>query len=250
MAFTRVPKRIYGICGLLLMSLAFGFVHLLFYKDRTVLQISLQELQNWGIPLVVGFFLVSLLLVQGSVWSARILTFLAALWIGIVAFQAVVLWNFWLGIFLFILSFYFIFMIWLLRRELRRSYEIPRIPWYQGMPQALPALICELDPTGTPPLSAAILKVSRIDSEGTFIYFDDRKKDEDRRKQLKQRFQAKKIVLKIRCKERTVLCQGTPVRILNKGDGIGVRFSSMHPDGKKELGDFVEWLKGEGYVHD
>ena len=58
--------------------------------------------------------------------------------------------------------------------------------------------------------------------------------------------QAAELVFKFR--ERQIKCQGVPVRSFGTGVGVGLQFSKVLPDARKDLGDFVELLRGEGYV--
>jgi hypothetical protein len=45
-----------------------------------------------------------------------------------------------------------------------------------------------------------------------------------------------------------VKCSGFPVAEVKQISGVGLKFSDMGVDVKKELSDFVEHLQGEGYV--
>jgi hypothetical protein len=45
-----------------------------------------------------------------------------------------------------------------------------------------------------------------------------------------------------------IQCDAETITLLSGGRGIGLRFKALKPDVKKDLGDFVEKLRGEGYV--
>jgi hypothetical protein len=51
-----------------------------------------------------------------------------------------------------------------------------------------------------------------------------------------------------RYKGREARMSGAVIKVMGPGDGFGLRFEPASPDLQKELGDFIERLKGEGYV--
>jgi hypothetical protein len=123
-----------------------------------------------------------------------------------------------------------------------RSFFDPQLRWYQGLPRPIPGLKCRLP--GASPKSD--FRVSRLDGDGAFIYvetegtlkFSDLPESE--------------MIFSFR--DRQVRCRGVPVRSLAKGAGFageagaGFQFRGMPPDSRKELGDFVEILRGEGHA--
>ncbi len=132
-------------------------------------------------------------------------------------------------------------MIWL-RNELDRSYFDPQMKWFQGFPKAIPGLTCEMEWNG----KKGDFRVSRIDKEGTFLFFDQHASKNQVELERMKSGQAAELVFKFR--ERQIKCQGVPVRSFGTGVGVGLQFSKVLPDARKDLGDFVELLRGEGYV--
>jgi hypothetical protein len=126
-----------------------------------------------------------------------------------------------------------------LSHELRRSFFDPRMRWYEGSPQPLPGLSCRVA-WGDRELDC---RVSRLDREGAFVFREGAEKAPlaalrpDVRSELTFRFRG-----------RAVRCTGLPMRVLDGDRGAGFQFDGLGPDLRKQLGDFIESLKGEGYA--
>ena len=133
-----------------------------------------------------------------------------------------------LAFFTLFLCLFWVLIYFFLRLEMGRSFLDPGLKWYQGMPTPIPGLVCQ-----------SIFKVSRIDEDGAFIFSTDQSKIEHSQ-------QLQEIVLAFRGRE--IKCSGKTISLLRGQTGLGFQFSGMSADGRKELGDFVEMLRGEGYV--
>jgi hypothetical protein len=142
-----------------------------------------------------------------------------------------------LGLYLIVISaLTFAWASWALH-ELGRSFFDPRVRWFQGLPKPLPRVECEI--------ASNLFQVSRLDREGAFVFSS--------RGTIPEFAESKKTTLPITFlfRDRRISCTGVPVRTLDrvrKRSGIGIQFQEMSADSKKVLGDFVESLKGEGYV--
>lgn len=139
------------------------------------------------------------------------------------------------------LGFFTIFLVWFfggllvwLKHEIGRSYFDPQLSWYQGLPKPIPGLRCRI--------LDSEFNVSRLDKEGAFI-FRQTALNEDR---IAPHFGKSDLLFKFR--DREVRCRAVPMRVLKRGEGAGFQFLDLPPDTRKELGDFVESLRGEGYV--
>jgi len=135
-----------------------------------------------------------------------------------------------------------------IRQEQCRSYFDPQMPWYQGLPIAIPRLTAVVT-SGVVP-DGRELQVCRLNSEGLFAF---------------SRFGAivpeTQVELELRHgdphEERKTRIKGIVVRQFEgrsskreSGDwGLGIRFHPQEPDAKKELLDFLEVLRGEGYIN-
>jgi hypothetical protein len=136
---------------------------------------------------------------------------------------------------LFITLSYGLLLLWL-RHEIGRSFYDPRIAWYQGLPRPIPSLRCRLEQSE--------LRVSRLDAEGAFVI---RGSGPERAPFAKGPI-ARESALTFTFRDREVSCRATLMRALADGSGAGFRFLAQSPDARKELGDFIETLRGEGYV--
>jgi len=180
---------------------------------------------------------------RGRAWAFGLLGVVAIFWCllsGIAAFR---LTSPALGFFTAsLIAFWALILSWV-RFEMTKSFfELP-MRWFQGHPQAVPGADCRISFVGSemPEIRA---RISRIDEEGLCIHangiFRLRAADEA------------EMILSYR--EREVRCQASAMTIAQEGRGgalktiAGFRFRGMAPDARKELGDFVEYLRGEGHA--
>ncbi len=128
--------------------------------------------------------------------------------------------------------------LYLLYLKFHLSYVDSRMRWYQGLPEPIPGLHCELLQGD----QSIPLVVCRLDREGTFLF---RKTDPP----LERALDSKRLVeLVFYFKGKKIRSRGILKKWLPSKKGAGIKFCNISPDTKKELGDFVEHLKGEGYV--
>lgn len=143
-----------------------------------------------------------------------------------------------LGFFTVFLGAFFVFYYFWLRIELGRSYVAPHMSWYQGLPAPLPGLECELGSN----TEKTLFRVNRIDREGAFIF-------SQKPAELESLSDQNELIFVFRNKR--IRCSGQAVSALVRGSkrrGYGLQFKGMSADARKILGDFIETLKGEGYV--
>ena len=135
------------------------------------------------------------------------------------------------------------------RREQKKSYFDPEIPWFQGLPAAIPQLTAVvLSGDGGP---ATELQVCRLDSEGLFAFSRGGPMVAGSQLELELR-------LGDPYEERRARISGFVVRHFEgrssqrkSGDwGVGVAFARPGPDAAKDFGDFLEVLRAEGHIHD
>jgi hypothetical protein len=211
----------------------------------------------WALPVfsmekaaVVSFALTLLgaaLLLRGVRSSQGIFTMAGTLWVFLSALWAVRSKNPGLGFFSIFLSVYFGLLVYWIRHEMSRSFFDPRMKWFEGLPKSIPALSCEIiaGDTRTP------MKVSRLDEEGTFIFAETAATSETPAA-LEGRFPMtsdRKSELAFNFRDREIRCHAVPMSFFKRdSEGVGFRFFENSLDQKKELGDFIEALRGEGYV--
>ncbi|HTL13210.1 MAG TPA: hypothetical protein VL588_12020, partial [Bdellovibrionota bacterium] len=142
--------------------------------------------------------------------------------------------GFWMGLLtLGLCAYWYVWITWA-RRELGAAYINPGLRWYVGRPKPLPGLVCRLDLSE----GKRDLQVARLDAEGVFIFGLPTLKKPP----------AGLLGLELAYRGRQVSCQAEPVGYLPDRQGMGLRFCENSADTRKELGDFVERLKGEGHV--
>lgn len=132
--------------------------------------------------------------------------------------------------------------LWL-RREMSRSFFDPKVRWFQSSAKGIPGLTCYL---GSGEFRETF-RVSSIDEEGAFLFVDRISNSFDQKSLLMEGEKELSFVFR----DREFRCQGRLIRLLNRetcGWGGGFQFRGLSPDHRKDLGSFVESLRGEGYV--
>ncbi len=176
---------------------------------------------------------------QGRRWAFWLSTAFAGTWVVLSAWVALRTSNAALGFFAAFLTLFFVLVLSWVRREIGRSFVDPGIRWYEGLPRPIPGLDCQVV-RGT---HGERYRVSRIDRDGAFIF---RKPESDGTEPKEPRIEPTELVFSF--KGKSVSCVGVPVSLLDRGDGAGFQFAGIPADRRKELGDFVERLRGEGHV--
>jgi hypothetical protein len=201
-----------------------------------------ETMEIWAGVMAVVSLPLALWLQGGKRWALSIGTALAIVWVAVSAWLAIRAKQPSLGFFTLFLVVFFSGVLSWLERELGRSFFDPQIRWYQQLPKPLPGLSCQVAPQGAKPPSWEQFRVSRIDEEGAFLF---REKQPEKAHVFTRR---EKLALKFTFKDREVEAAGVPVRDLRGGWGVGIQFKGLKADTYKDIGDFVEVLRGEGHV--
>ena len=125
---------------------------------------------------------------------------------------------------------------------MERSFFDPQLAWYQGLPRSIPGLNCRIL-SGDEELE---VRVSRFDLDGTFVFCSPSPRRS--KAKLSSLLSEEKLDMIFRFRENELTCRGTPALSIGKGIGAGIQFHEISEDQKKDIGDFVELLRGEGYV--
>jgi hypothetical protein len=173
---------------------------------------------------------------QGRRWAFWLSASFGAIWVLLSSWMAVRTSNAALGFFVAFLTLYFILTLSWIRREIGRSFVDPGIRWYEGLPRPIPGLDCQL----VRGAHGETYRVSRLDRDGAFIFRKGSPSELD--------LESEKGELVFSFKGQSVRCTGSLVSLLDRGDGAGFQFKAIPADRRKELGDFVERLRGEGHV--
>ncbi len=177
--------------------------------------------RRWAFAATVGF---------GVLWCT--LSVLVALRLGLPS----------LGFFTTFLALYWGLLCTWLHHEMSRSFFDPMLKWYQGSPSIIPGLTCEL----TAADSRSALRVSRLDLDGAYLVSEPGS--------IFRLRPAEEAEMIFSYRERQVRCRGQVISALGTGgpqgedQAAGFQFRAMTADAQKELGDFVETLRGEGHV--
>jgi hypothetical protein len=181
----------------------------------------------------------SIWLMRGLRWSHRFVSLFFAAWIVSSAWVALRMRHPSLGFFTVAIATAFVaFSSWL-DHELKRSFFDPGIRWYEGLPRPVPGLRCRVA-WGDRELDC---QVGRIDREGAFVFRPDTAAESldglrpDVRSELTFMF-----------REQSLKFTALPMRALDGDRGAGFQFDGLGADSRKQLGDFIENLKGEGYA--
>lgn len=195
----------------------------------------------WSASVFLIVLPISVWITRGRGWAVRALEFFFGLWLLLNVWVAARMGNPGLGFLtVALLALYGGWLTWV-KYELQRSFFDPRMSWYQGLPKPLPGVSCRLAWSDR----ELDLRVSRLDREGAFVF--QAATDAGRPTLTKLRTDVPSE-LTFNFRERSVRCTGLPVRALHGDLGAGFQFYGLAPDLKKQLGDFIEILRGEGYV--
>ena len=195
----------------------------------------------WSMAIGLIVFPLAVWITNGRRFALKVTAVFAGVWVFVSVILAIRTGNFWLGLFTLIQILYFGGGLTWIRRESDRSYFDPRMEWYQGSPKPIPGLECEL--------LQRSLRVCRIDRDGAFVFLSPRGRegDQGRTEPLEELRPRKPLTAVFSFRDRRVECTGKPVRVLDGGRGVGIRFQELGLAGRRSLGDFVELLRGEGY---
>ncbi len=140
---------------------------------------------------------------------------------------------------LLLAGFLYVTLNWI-RFELARSFLDPRQAWYQGLPKGIAGLGCKVGAKG----EMGDFRVCRIDSEGAFVFAPAT----GAASSAALVGFIEPVDLTFSFRDHEIKCRGAARARLASGSGTGFQFVDLSPDLGKEIGDFVEMLRGEGYV--
>jgi hypothetical protein len=200
-------------------------------------RLPLKNMGYWALSFGLICIPLSVWITSAKKWAFTLSSGLALAWIIATAWVALSSQYPPMGFFaVFLLGFFFVTLS-ALNCELRRSFMDPQLTWYQGLPKPIPGLKCSIE-LGE---RTSDFKVSRIDLDGAFLFSSEF--DWKKGISISER---KKLDLTFYFKDRKFACSGVPIVSIDQG--LGVQFFNISADLYKEIGDFVELLRGQGYV--
>jgi hypothetical protein len=242
MTVLSVPIRLRLAAFTLLMSLPLVAFEVALVHRAPIWNLPYRNMGYWTIAFGLLAIPLTAWLVGAKKWALPMTSLLLSVWLLVSAWLAFKMQYPPLAFFtLLLLIFGTLDLIWL-KHELERSFFDPQIAWYQGLPKPIPGLVCQLG-NGE---NALNLRVSRIDHDGVIVFMQNKK--EESGSALSQFLTKKQLEMTFIFRERQVACIGVPTLAMDRGIGAGIQFSKISSDQRKDMGDFVELLRGEGYV--
>ncbi|MBC7693405.1 MAG: hypothetical protein H7222_16690 [Methylotenera sp.] len=181
----------------------------------------------------------ALWMLAGKRWALHLTALFGILWTVLSLWVAFRTENPGLGFFTLLLMVLWLALFTGLKHEMSRSFFDPHLKWFQGLPEAIPGVACILNAESES--TSPALRASRLDVDGAFVFNPGEEPISPD--------QIRKISEMIfRFKDREVRCHAKMMSVLKDNRGFGFQFIHVAPDARKELGDFIETMRGEGYV--
>ena len=242
MRMISVPLRLRVAIGLIFLSVPWVLIEIALVTSAPWWKLPIRSMTYWGVIFTLICIPVSVWMAAGRKWAYSITVLLSGTWLLASIWLVIVMRLPSLAFFTFCLLIFQLCVLLWLKLELERSFMDPQMKWYQGAPKRVPGLECQVS-LGDSKLD---FRVSRMDRDGAFVVVHSQERAS---LELLPSFLSSKDIQLVFCfRQFKISCHGIPTLSMNEGLGIGIRFHGLSHDSKKELGDFVEVLRGEGYV--
>jgi len=180
------------------------------------------------LSILIHVFLKRTKLLAIRIWWLGVVSPWLLISIGLVFKQT----TFWIAISALMVLAYLIASSYYWWNEYSRSFIKPARAWYQGLPWLIPSLECRVQ--------EGIFKVSRMDREGVYLF------SKESLKVALNTQQAQELVFSLGG-NHSIKLKGRVLHRASDFYGYGVKFLFDSMDEQKDLGDFIERLKGLGY---
>jgi hypothetical protein len=236
-----VPLRLRLAAAALMLCVPIAAIETVVATRAPWWRLPYRSMATWSAAVFLILLPLSFWIVRGHKAAARATEAFLVTWVALGAWVAMRTHNPGLGFFtLLLLALFWIWVAWE-RHELGRSFFDPRMSWYQGLPRPVPGVVCRVGWSDR----ELECRVCRLDRQGAFVYQPSAGPGDPALSGLRTDVRSD---LTFTYRERTVRCTGIPVRTLDGDRGAGFQFDGLAPDLRKQLGDFIETLKGEGYA--
>jgi hypothetical protein len=236
MRMIRVPRGLRWAAFFLLLTIPLSAVQALLVSGAPWWDLPLHRMGASAITAAILYVPLAVSLWRGKQWAYWLMCMSASIWILLSLVNLVFTKSFWLAIDSSVLVLYWLGTWLWIRTELKRSYFDPKVSWYEGLPEAIPGIECELGPEE----NGSALRVCRLDRQGVFAFGNV--------PLAANWVRSARIPVRLQFRNAQLSVEAEPIRIFGKNQGFGLRFRNLDADSKKLLGDFVERLRGEGYV--
>ncbi|MFL5815261.1 MAG: hypothetical protein ACJ763_16920 [Bdellovibrionia bacterium] len=244
MQMVFVPKGLKRAIQALALCVPLAAFEVILVKRAPWWRLPYQQIGYVCVPVFVVSVIISILLLKGRRIGWYALAVLASFWFLSNGWMALRLHYPSLGIYGLVLGGLMLAHLSWLKLELGRSFIDPKMHWYEGLPQPVPGLNCEINLQS----ERNEYRVARLDREGVFVFRDNSRGTTPTGEKF---VKPENVELLLSFREKQTRCVGVPVCVFNRMGSesvIGFKFRDMSADSRKLLGDFVEALKGEGYV--
>jgi hypothetical protein len=240
MKVIALPSSLRRAIGLLALAVPLAALEVVFVTRANWWQLPKQSIGTAAGLTAAVVIVLALGFSRARSWAWWMLALISAAWCAANAWMSLRMSLPALGFLTIFLFFFLGGLLMRLRSELRRSYFDPGLRWFQGEPEPISFLKCSIQAPG----GSAEFRVSRLDREGAFLFgADGTRRDPG----FFGRGETQELVFQFR--DRQLRCPARPMRYFNRSaSGAGFRFQDLSLDSRKQLGDFIENLRGEGYV--
>lgn len=242
------PLRLRLAAGALFFSIPLVICEVMIATRAPWWRLPYRSMAYWALAFLLITIPLAIWVMAGRRWVLPLLKVLLGTWVMVGLLLAIRMGSPSMGFFtLFLLALSVIESQWV-TVEMGRSFLDPQMAWYQGLPKPIPGLKCQIQVGNTEPLQ---LDVSRIDQDGAFVFLPYHQNIPAMMplgSPLVPLLKKKDLEMVFQFRNRELMCKGVPISNVDKGMGAGFQFKNGSPDVRKEIGDFVEALRGEGYV--
>lgn len=248
MRILKTPTRLKWAVALLFLSVPLSILQIFVAARAQWWSLPLRQILVIGclVGMICGFF--GTFIIRGKRWAVTCVNIASICWTLFSALHAFRMEHYGLAFYSVFIAFYGLTLAFFLSLETQRSFFDPRMKWFQGAPEKIPGLKCRFMESD----ANLELKVGRFDEDGAFLYADAQAQSEKLKALLSDKKSAKKLLKLVNVgfefQNRKIQCSGNVISVLEYGAGVGIQFRAMDFDSRKDLGDFVEGLKGIGYV--
>jgi len=190
-------------------------------------------------------------ILSGRKWAYYFLGCLLVTWSILNIFWSLYSSDYWLSIFTVLQIFVLVFIFNFIRNGFKKSYFDPQTKWYQKTPSPIPRVTADVFIKKEDQLlriyDGGEFKVGRLDDEGTYLFLSHFSKLKYSKK-IKKELKNNNLIVSLKFNNKNIYCQGKVITFLASCFGVGISFFPKDMEEQRSLQNFIEELKGDGYV--